>query len=327
MPFVGPIYTLPPGYLAVDGTTVEVSQHNPPFEDVEQALNGVVLRNGAAPMTAALNMGGFKITALQAATNPSDAARFDQVVSSAFLTSVSALSMAAGEYIYASGVNVAAKGAISADARTFLAAANFAAMVAALDADLAAVAGFAGTGIAVRTAANTWAQRQITSAGGTVTITNPAGVAGNINLEVAPPTWTLVSASATWTGGVQTVTGLGGYSRIMIVGDGLTASVSGTRRVRVGDSGGILSTSIYRRASDPVQTLFECTTSSTAERSFTMTIERFNATEAFKPVSFTGDAGSSTPVGVRSTAQLTQIQVFPGSGNINGGTLYVWGKV
>ena len=52
------------------------------------------------------------------------------------------------------------------------------------DADLTAIAALGGTGIAVRTAADTWAQRQIVSADGSVTISNPAGVAGNIDLSV-----------------------------------------------------------------------------------------------------------------------------------------------
>lgn len=51
--------------------------------------------------------------------------------------------------------------------------------------DLAAVEGLGTTGIAVRAAANTWTTRQITSADGSVTITNPAGIAGDIDLSVA----------------------------------------------------------------------------------------------------------------------------------------------
>ena len=53
----------------------------------------------------------------------------------------------------------------------------------ALANDLAALEGLAGTGIAVRTAANTWANRSITSGGG-INITNGDGVAGNIVLTV-----------------------------------------------------------------------------------------------------------------------------------------------
>lgn len=50
--------------------------------------------------------------------------------------------------------------------------------------DLAALEGLASTGIAVRTGTDTWAQRQITSSGGRLTITNPAGVAGDINVDL-----------------------------------------------------------------------------------------------------------------------------------------------
>lgn len=52
--------------------------------------------------------------------------------------------------------------------------------------DLAAVEGLAGTGIAVRTAADTWAQRQVAVAStARLVVTNPAGVAGDITLDLA----------------------------------------------------------------------------------------------------------------------------------------------
>lgn len=63
-----------------------------------------------------------------------------------------------------------------------------------LDADLTAIAAFASTGFAVRTATDTWAQRSFTSTGSTITITNPAGIAGNVNLDL-PAVGTPVSAS------------------------------------------------------------------------------------------------------------------------------------
>lgn len=54
-----------------------------------------------------------------------------------------------------------------------------------LDADLTAISALAGTGIACRTAADTWALRNVVDAGSTrVTVTNPGGVAGNITLDV-----------------------------------------------------------------------------------------------------------------------------------------------
>lgn len=79
MPRSGGIYTLPPGYFATNGTTIEVSQHNPPLEDIAQALTDSLPRDGSAPMTGNLAMGSNKITNLAAATNPADAVRFDQL--------------------------------------------------------------------------------------------------------------------------------------------------------------------------------------------------------------------------------------------------------
>jgi hypothetical protein len=68
---------------------------------------------------------------------------------------------------------------------------------------LTAIAALGSTGIAVRTASNTWAQRQITSTDASVAITNPAGVAGNIDLSASPTivgilTTTGASTVGTW---------------------------------------------------------------------------------------------------------------------------------
>jgi hypothetical protein len=52
----------------------------------------------------------------------------------------------------------------------------------ALAGDLAGVEGLAGTGFAVRTAANTWANRSITTT--TLSLTNGAGIAGNVVLDL-----------------------------------------------------------------------------------------------------------------------------------------------
>lgn len=79
MPRSGGIFTLVPGYFAVDGTTIEVSQHNPPLEDIAQALTDSLPRDGSAPMTGNLAMGSNKITGLAAGTNAGDAVRFDQL--------------------------------------------------------------------------------------------------------------------------------------------------------------------------------------------------------------------------------------------------------
>lgn len=50
------VYTLPSGYRAVSGTTILVTQHNPIFEDVQQALSLTMVRDGRAPMTGDLTL-------------------------------------------------------------------------------------------------------------------------------------------------------------------------------------------------------------------------------------------------------------------------------
>ncbi len=56
--------------------------------------------------------------------------------------------------------------------------------VEAWDADLDAIAALSGTGIAVRTAANTWAQRTITGTTSRIAVTNGSGAAGNPTLDI-----------------------------------------------------------------------------------------------------------------------------------------------
>lgn len=55
----------------------------------------------------------------------------------------------------------------------------------ALANDLAALEGLGSTGLAARTAADTWAQRTLTAPAAGITITNPAGVAGNPTFALA----------------------------------------------------------------------------------------------------------------------------------------------
>lgn len=57
-------YTLPTSYFVENGDTVLPIQHNPPFEDVAQALSSVLPRSGVAPMNGPLKMGGNKITGM-----------------------------------------------------------------------------------------------------------------------------------------------------------------------------------------------------------------------------------------------------------------------
>jgi len=84
---------------------------------------------------------------------------------------------------------------ISANVQSLLGAADYAAMkglldleigtdVQAFDDDLSALAGLSSTGLAVRTASNTWAQRTVTGTTNQVTVTNGDGVSGNPTISL-----------------------------------------------------------------------------------------------------------------------------------------------
>jgi len=106
-----------------------------------------------------------------------------------------------------------------------------------LDAELTALAGLSGTGIVAKTGAGTFAERTITSTGGTITITNAGGVAGNINLESAGG----IQAQTPITASGQTImewTGIpAGVKRITVSLDGVSAASTGSFRVQLGTSG------------------------------------------------------------------------------------------
>ena len=294
MPRSGGVYTLPPGYFATDGTTIEVWQHNPPFEDVAQALTDSLPRDGSAPMTGNLAMGSNKITGLAAGTNPADAVRFDQLptftpttatltagtnalgqgpittdqvtitVAAANPSGATLPTAVAGKRVIianrgANPVNIypatgAAIGALAANAPVLLAvnqSVEFFARSATqwegqisqqLDADLTAIAALGGTGIAVRTAADTWAQRQIVSADGSVTITNPAGVAGNIDLSVVGTGVSAATAASSGTAVDPVLTIPATATRLWIMFDAVSLNGTDDLLVQIGDSGGIENT-------------------------------------------------------------------------------------
>jgi hypothetical protein len=77
-----------------------------------------------------------------------------------------------------------------------------------LDADLTALAAMSGTGVVVRTAANTYTQRSVTSGDGSVTVTNGNGVAGNIDLSVSTGGVVFLGTITTTSGTSQSLTSL-----------------------------------------------------------------------------------------------------------------------
>jgi hypothetical protein len=71
-------YTLPNGYVVNGGDIVLPSQHNPPLQDIELALNQVLWRDGRSPMAGNLQMGGNKLTGLADGTAVGDALNVKQ---------------------------------------------------------------------------------------------------------------------------------------------------------------------------------------------------------------------------------------------------------
>lgn len=67
------VYALPSGNPVVDGTVIEASWANSTLSDIGAEITGSLPRNGAAPMTGSLGMGGNKILNLGDGTAAADA--------------------------------------------------------------------------------------------------------------------------------------------------------------------------------------------------------------------------------------------------------------
>jgi hypothetical protein len=118
-----------------------------------------------------------------------------------------------------------------------------------LNSNLAALAGVgAGPGIYVVTAAGTGATRSMTSSGSTLTITNPTGFAGNINLDIASTyvgqssiTTLGTISTGTWGGTAIAATHGGTGQTTFVAGDILYASsTTALSRLPIGSTGQIL---------------------------------------------------------------------------------------
>ena len=90
------IYNLPPSYRATSGQTIRTEQHNPPLEDIAQALTDSLPRSGVAPMTGNLPMGGRKVTNMAPATAAGDAVNFGQLAGMIVMWSGAVASIPAG---------------------------------------------------------------------------------------------------------------------------------------------------------------------------------------------------------------------------------------
>lgn len=72
-------YTLPFGSIVEAGELVVPSQHNPPLNDLAQAMTDSLSRDGRGEMRANLGMGGNRLVNCSPGVNPNDAATIAQI--------------------------------------------------------------------------------------------------------------------------------------------------------------------------------------------------------------------------------------------------------
>lgn len=72
-------FSLPSGSLVSLGQDILPSQHNPPLEDIAQAITGSLSRDGSGGMRAPLNLGGFRVTNVAPGVQPTDVATIAQL--------------------------------------------------------------------------------------------------------------------------------------------------------------------------------------------------------------------------------------------------------
>lgn len=99
----------------------------------------------------------------------------------------------------------------------------------ALSNDLAAVEGLADTGLAVRTAADTWTTRSIIGTPDRITLTNGDGIAGNIGVDIAPTY-----------AGQTSITTVGAIQNGTWQGDVISTAFGGTGRSTIGTANQLL---------------------------------------------------------------------------------------
>lgn len=73
------VYSLPPSYKVANGDDTDESQHNPPFEDVAQAISNRLHRDGRTSWTGDQKANGNKLTGLANGVASGDAAAVGQV--------------------------------------------------------------------------------------------------------------------------------------------------------------------------------------------------------------------------------------------------------
>lgn len=158
-----------------------------------------------SPQTQPLDMQGYKINRLGQGVASTDAARMDQVPSSASIAGTGIVAKTGTSSFAARTITGPAAG-ISVSNGDGVAGNP----TLSLSNDLSALEGLGSTGLAARTGTDTWAQRTITGPAAGITVTNGNGASGNPTLGLSNDLSALEGLSST---GVPYRTGTDTYSQ------------------------------------------------------------------------------------------------------------------
>lgn len=172
--------------------------------------------------------------------------------------------------------------------------------------DLAALEAISGTGIAVRTASNTWTTRAITSGTG-ISVANGDGVASNPQIINTAPDQTVTIAGA----GISVITGT--YPNFTITSTEADGSISNEGSLSVGAGSGTTSTIVSNTSGSTAVTLTAGTGLSISENTGTGTITLTNSSPD-QTVSITG-AGINVVTGTYPNFTVTGTEVDGSTSN------------
>jgi hypothetical protein len=125
-----------------------------------------------------------------------------------------------------------------------------------------------------------------------------------------------------------TVTGLSGYRDVLVIGDALTSSAAYSRYIRVGNSGGLITTAVYARAQGAALTSVIASEVSTAAYGFMFEVIGFNTTNPTKPVNMLSAYAITTWIhSINEASSFDRVSVLGGAGSTLSGTVRVFGRV